>query len=298
MEVTGPPRKICRDSDEELANRPFKEYKQNQAPAIHHHQCSSQSMSGAIFAEPSMFLCSASEHFPTAYHVLKAVEEKFGLLFEVKPTLSDQFLEKPRDDESLQVLSSIKEIDGKPLHIVLKEASWLQKSVVCGFPQEFGLCLLSRLDNVCSPMRMKSRAGVETKQVSVFFKGEIPEFTDLASWGCYAFRPFVLEPLRCYRCQRWGHHQLRCTLRARCGVCSGAHNTTHCLSLHKRKEKTPACCPNCGGKHHAWNLSCPPRKAQISRMHNHQQAKHPKQSSKKEETNQGKKGKQLIRKKK
>ena len=95
-----------------------------------------------------------------AYHVVKAVEEKFGLLFEVKPTLSGQFLVKPKDDESLWVLSSIKEINRKPLHIMQKEAASLQKAVVCGFPQEFGLCLLSRLDNVCLPMRMKSRAGV------------------------------------------------------------------------------------------------------------------------------------------
>ena len=75
------------------------------------------------------------------------------------------------------------------------------------------------------------------------------------------------------------------------------HNTTHCLSQHKRNHKTAACCPNCGGKHHAWNLSCPSRKAQVSRIHNCQQAKHPKAGSKKEEKNQGKKGKQRIRKK-
>ena len=109
---------------------------------------------------------------------------------------------------------------------------------------------------------------------------------------------FVPEPLRCYRCQRWGHHQRRCTLPARCRVCSGTHNTVHCLSLHKRKQKAAACCPNCRGKHHAWNLSLPSRKAQVSRMHNGQQPKHPKQSSKKDETNQGKKGKQPIHRKK
>ena len=77
------------------------------------------------------------------------MEKKFDLLFEVKPTLSGQFLVKPKDDESIWVLSSIKEIDGQPLHIVQKEAASLQKGVVCGFPQEFGLCLLSRLDNIC-----------------------------------------------------------------------------------------------------------------------------------------------------
>ena len=149
------------------------------------------------------FLCSVSEYFPVAYHIVKAMEEKFGLLFEVKPALTGQFLVKSKDNESLWVLSFIKEVDGKPLHFVQKETVSLQKGAVCGFPQEFGLCLLSRLDNICSPMRMKSRAGEETKQVSVFLKGEIPEFIDRGSWGRFAAQPFIPEPLRCYRCQRW-----------------------------------------------------------------------------------------------
>ena len=232
-----------------------------------------------------------------ASHIVKAVD-KFGLLFEAKPTLSGQFLVKTKDDESLRVLTSIKEIDGKLLHIVQKKSALLQKAVICSFPQEFGLCLLSRLDNICSPLRMKSRVGVETKKVSMFSKGEISEFIDLGSWGHLAVRPFVLEPLRCFKCQRWGHHQQRCTLPARCGVCSGAHDMKHCLSQHKKKQKPAVCCPNCGGKHHSWNLSCPSRKAQVSRFRKSQQAKHQKQGSRKEETNQGKKEKQPIRKKK
>ena len=213
----------------------------------------------------------------------------------MKPILSGRFLMKPRDDESLRVLTSIKEIDGKPLHILQKEAALLQKkAVVCGFPQEFGLCLLSRLDNIYSPMWMKSRAGIETKQVSVFFKGEIHECIDLGSCGRLAVRPFVLEPLRCFKCQRWGHHSWRCMLSARCGVRSSGHDTKHCLYLHKKKQKTTVCCSNCRGKHHAWNLSCPLRKAQVSRIQKRQQAKHPKQDSSKEETNQGKKERQPI----
>ena len=177
-----------------------------------------------------------------AYHVVKAVE-KFGLLFEVKPTLSSQFLVKHRDDQSLRVLTSAKEINVNPLHIMQKEAALLQKAVVCDFPQDFGLYLLSRLDNICSPMWMKSRAGMETKQVSVFFEGEIPEYIDLGSWGRFAVQPFILEPLRCLKCQWWDHHSRRCTLPARCGVCSSTHDTKHCLSQHKKKQKTTACCP-------------------------------------------------------
>ena len=196
---------------------------------------------------------------------MRAVEERFKILFEVKPTASGHFLIKPRDDKSLQILSSTKELDGKQLPIVQKDSVLLQRAVVCGFPQDFGLCLLSRLDNISSPLRMKSRQGAETKQVSVFIKGEIPEYIDLGSWGRFPVRPFNSEPLRCYRCQRWGHHQRRCTLPTRCGVSSKAHDTRECIKRHINKKKSNPCYPNCGGRHHAWNLSCPSRKAQITR---------------------------------
>ena len=282
MEVAAPSRKRGQSSDEDLQTVRNKRRTKNKslpttttsAPA---GQRQERSLQNRLW-----FLCSASEHFPTAYHVVKAVDGRFDLLFEVKPTLSGQFLVKPKDDKSLRVLSSIKKINGKPLHIVQKEASSLQKAVVCGFPQEFGLCLLSRLDNIHSPMRMKSGAGVETKQVSVFFKGEILEFIDLASWGHFAVRSGATEVLQV--------SAVGPPPTALHAPCSGAHNTTHWHSFHKRKKKTAACCPNCGGKHHAWNLGCPSRKAQVSRMHNRHEAKQPKQSSKKEETNQGKKG--------
>ena len=252
------------------------------------HPAPSASSSAPSSQNPARpwFLCSASEHFPTAYHVVRAVEERFKILFEVKPTASGHFLIKPRDDKSLHILSSTRELDGKPLPIVQKDSVLLQKAVVCGFPQDFGLCLLSRLDNISSPLRMKSRQGAETKQVSVFIKGEIPEYIDLGSWGRFPVRPFNSEPLRCYRCQRWGHHQRRCTLPTRCGVCSKAHDTRECIKRHSNKEKTAACCPNCGGRHHAWNLSCPSRKAQISRQAKRTQLRTQslKQSSKSEET--------------
>ena len=246
------------------------------------------------------FCCSASEHFPTAFHVVKKVEETFSILFNAKPRANGQFLIQPTDDRSLRILSVTREIDGKRLHIkiVQKEALSLQKAVICGFPQELGLCLLSRLEEVCTPVRMKSRAGAETKQVSVFFKGEIPKYIDLGSWGRFSVRPFVPEPLRCFKCQRWGHHQRHCKLPTKCGVCSGAHDTTACIKKHKSAQTTTACCPNCGGKHHAWNLSCPSRRALIQKLKSPRPQQNQKQEGSKEELNQRQAEKAPIRKKK
>ena len=44
-----------------------------------------------------------------------------------------------------------------------------------------------------------------------------------------------------------------------CGVCSGRHPTSECISALKRGERPVARCPNCGKGHHVWSKLCPER---------------------------------------
>ena len=206
-----------------------------------------------------------NDDFPLPYLVVKKLEEAHQLRFTVKPGASGLYVQ-PEDDRSLRILSETTVLDGRRLHLVQRGAPSLRKAVVCGFHQFLGLDLLDRVEGLSSPERLKTRSGVETKQVCVFFKGAIPKYIDLGNWGRFSVRPFTPEPLRCFRCQMWGHPQGRCSNPAKCGVCSGAHDTSVCFQKHREQQATTACCPNCGGKHHAWNLSCPSRKAQVAKM--------------------------------
>nr|BDW09885.1 MAG: hypothetical protein [Marsupenaeus japonicus pemonivirus] len=66
-------------------------------------------------------------------------------------------------------------------------------------------------------------------------------------------RPYIQKPMRCNRCQKFGHTSLRCidkdTDKFTCGKCTGAHDTTACT------EKTLKCA-NCGGPHQSGSAEC------------------------------------------
>ncbi|KAG7163932.1 hypothetical protein Hamer_G014375 [Homarus americanus] len=73
-------------------------------------------------------------------------------------------------------------------------------------------------------------------------------------------RALIREPQRCYKCQKFEHHQSRCLKKVRCGICSVSLKREMCIQKHKEGTTTTAKCPNCGMKHHAWSTSCPERR--------------------------------------
>ncbi|KAK9717082.1 zinc finger associated protein [Popillia japonica] len=69
-----------------------------------------------------------------------------------------------------------------------------------------------------------------------------------------------VEPLRsrpsvgqCFRCQRFGHAQSRCSAPRKCVACAGEHEARDCL----RPKCDPATCANCGEQHPANYRGCP-----------------------------------------
>ena len=62
-----------------------------------------------------------------------------------------------------------------------------------------------------------------------------------------SIKPYIPNPLRCFRCQRFRHHQDKCKSPEVCG------NTDH---SKENCEVDPACV-NCKGKHEASSKNCP-----------------------------------------
>jgi len=63
-------------------------------------------------------------------------------------------------------------------------------------------------------------------------------------------RPYIPNPLRCFKCQKFGHGQSRCDREPICAKCGrGDHNEEHCSNR--------ASCPNCSGDHPANSKACP-----------------------------------------
>ena len=61
--------------------------------------------------------------------------------------------------------------------------------------------------------------------------------------------PYIPNPLRCYWCQKFGHHENNCRNPPKCGHCADARNHGECGN--------PVKCANCDGPHPAYSNKCP-----------------------------------------
>ena len=106
---------------------------------------------------------------------------------------------------------------------------------------------------VSKVQRMKTnRDGIKSDSLSVLitFEGEkLPEKVYLG-YMCYDVRAYVPPPLRCFKCQKFGHIAAVCKGKKRCSRCGGEHDYGECEEGAKVK-----CC-NCGGEHSAAYGGC------------------------------------------
>lgn len=70
--------------------------------------------------------------------------------------------------------------------------------------------------------------------------------------------PFYSPPIRCKRCQRFGHTQAYCERSRRCKNCAGPHDYKECDRLGRPK------CANCKGPHPASYTKCPFRRLEAA----------------------------------
>ncbi|KAG0713761.1 hypothetical protein GWK47_015507 [Chionoecetes opilio] len=118
------------------------------------------------------------------------------------------------------------------------------KVVLERYPVDFPLDAAKAQPHVVSATRLRGWDNIATRQVLIVHEGPPPAKLTLRSWGTYTLRPYRSEPVRCYKCQRFNHLQVRCEHSVRCGVCSLNHPTEDCIGRHKSKEATTAKCPN------------------------------------------------------
>ncbi len=73
----------------------------------------------------------------------------------------------------------------------------------------------------------------------------------------FAVRPYIPPPIRCYRCQRYGHIAAVCKGKQRCPKCGGDHRIENC------EENAQYKCCNCGGQHRVTYSGCNVRKRAV-----------------------------------
>lgn len=100
------------------------------------------------------------------------------------------------------------------------------------------------------------RNNEKTDSLSVMINFDENKMPEKVYLGCvrYAVRPYVPPPLRCYKCQKFGHVAAVCRGKQKCARCGGEHEYGKC-----GQGVNPKCC-NCGGDHSAGYGGCQVRK--------------------------------------
>ncbi|GBM76578.1 hypothetical protein AVEN_254405-1 [Araneus ventricosus] len=85
--------------------------------------------------------------------------------------------------------------------------------------------------------------------ILTFNTPRLPEYIKAGYVRC-SVRPYIPNPLRCFKCQRFGHSKTNYRGTLTCARCAVAgHESTGCTAVEK--------CVNCQGNHTSFSRSCP-----------------------------------------
>ena len=186
---------------------------------------------------------------PEPFDFVTALSNDPRLSFRANPNRYGEYILYSRTlytTEQLQKLDQLEKMTEK-----------LTRAVILYYPIQLPLSAVENLPAVASVYRCTTKTKEPLRKLVAAFRGPVPARIDLGIWGSFPTATYTPEPLRCFRCQKFGHHQARClSPNPVCGVCSGHHRTEECIAKLKAKEVLTPKCPNCSKKHHAWSPFC------------------------------------------
>ncbi|KAG0713200.1 hypothetical protein GWK47_016731 [Chionoecetes opilio] len=210
---------------------------------------------------------SSGMTIPSPYQHVRWLESELQLAITVDVSATREFLLLGETRDAAATLQEV--ADGQPRGIVLARREPSRRGVLVRYPTGLPMDPVLEHPLVNTAVRCSYNAGLKrhlpTRQVQLTLRGHVPAALDLGCYGTFTVRRFIQEPVRCYRCQAFGHYQRQCQQRQElCGVCSGEHASWDCIRrLRDGGERPVSRCPNCGARHHAWNRRCPARLRQI-----------------------------------
>ena len=135
----------------------------------------------------------------------------------------------------------------------------IKRGIIFGVDQSLEDEEIREATAALSAKRISKKIGgklIRTAQVLLCYEGEqeLPNFTWIG-YQRYKIKEFVLDPMRCFKCQRYGHKAISCNNKERCSLRSGKHNVKNCVKLNnevgEKIEKSDTMCANCKETHPA-----------------------------------------------
>lgn len=134
------------------------------------------------------------------------------------------------------------------------------RGVIYGIPLDEDLEKLkknivgAKVTNVKRLSRTVDGERVGSQSILMEFEGKELPMSIKIGYISFQVRPYVPPPLRCFKCQRYGHIAAVCKGKQRCPKCGEDHKIEEC------KEDVLEKCCNCGGNHRVTYGGCEVRK--------------------------------------
>ncbi|GBO25961.1 hypothetical protein AVEN_87126-1 [Araneus ventricosus] len=197
-----------------------------------------------------------SFHNVSPFLVQKGISGQLGEVASVRKLCSGDLLIEVNSRKQAQQIIKLNNLSSIPVTVAAHATLNFSKGVVsCGellhTPVEE---ITKELENqgVISVRRITMRRDgklLDTKHLIITFHSpKLPECIK-AGYMRLAVRPYIPTPLRCFKCQRFGHSKDSCRGTLTCARCAEAgHESSGCTAEEK--------CVNCKGSHTSFSRSC------------------------------------------
>ncbi|GBL82177.1 hypothetical protein AVEN_252371-1 [Araneus ventricosus] len=217
---------------------------------------------GAVGPEsPSMSHGKKSTPF-SGHHIAQySLEKHFYSFFVIQRTTSDNketfhtvspFLVEKAISSAIGEVASIKKLRSGDLLVEVTSRKQAQQILKLKALATVPLCTQGVIHVRRITIRRDGKL-LETKHLILTFNSPKSPESIKAGYIKLPVKPFIPNPLGCFKCQRFGHSNATCRGTLTCARCAVAgHESTNCEATEQ--------CVNCKGKHNSFSRSCPKRK--------------------------------------
>lgn len=160
-----------------------------------------------------------------------------------------------KDNAQQNKATKLNKIEGQKVVVTKVENKKFVRGVISGVPI---VVTIEQIRNnvtgakVVEVKHLKTTRNGECDSLALMLKinGEKLSSRVYIGYMSYEVRAYVPPPLRCFKCQKYGHVAAVCRGKQKCGRCAGEHEYGKCEEGAKLK-----CC-NCGGEHSSAYRGC------------------------------------------
>lgn len=152
------------------------------------------------------------------------------------------------EDKARQMKAALKVYEGESVLVEIIKPNIKLRGVLYRVPESVEMFEIEDSCIEVDKAEKIGKAGTVFLTFSNLIKS-VPESIKIGYIHCKVHE-FIPQPLRCFKCQRFGHVASGCRGKEKCLTCGGEHNVRTCETENQK-------CSNCGGSHKANSKECP-----------------------------------------